>query len=173
VASASARQVTCDDCKTAIAGLEAHLTGEESLAEQIAILIAAGCPTAADPAMCEMAVAKYWPGIAKALYGFFFSQKEPCGEMGMNVCKSTTPKEWTCQECADAITLLSGIMTQQTYVDEAIVYLQGPAYCGDGGEHMENCEEAIGANIGNALAILGQAIIAQTESLCQDVIGVC
>ena len=63
------------------------MTGEESLAEQIAILIAAGCPTAPDPAQCEADVAQYWPGIAKALYGFFFTQKEPCGEMGMNVCK--------------------------------------------------------------------------------------
>merc|ERR1712036_200236 len=130
-------------------------------------------PTAADPAQCEADVAKYWPGVATVLYGYFFTVKEPCGEMGMNVCKSTTPRDWTCQECADAITLLSGIMTQDTYVQEAVEYLSGPAYCGNGGEHMPNCEEMVAQAIPQALQILGQAIIAQTESLCQDVLGVC
>ena len=57
------------------------------MAEAVAILIAAGCPTQPDPAQCEADVPKFWPGIAKVLYGFFFTQKEPCGEMGMNVCK--------------------------------------------------------------------------------------
>merc|ERR1711874_393464 len=124
------------------------------------------------PGHCEADVAQYWPGMAKVLYGFFFTQKEPCGEMGMNVCKSTTPKDWTCQECADAITLLSGIMTADQYVQEAVESLSGPAYCGDG-THDENCPAQIAEAIPQALAILGQAIIAQTESLCQDVLGVC
>ena len=64
-------------------------------------------------------------------------------------------------------------MTQDTYVQEAVEYLSGPAYCGNGGEHMPNCEEMVAQSIPQALQILGQAIIAQTESLCQDVLGVC
>merc|ERR1712080_203100 len=92
------RGPTCDECKTAVADLHAHLLGEESMAEQIAILIAAGCPTADDPAQCEADVAKYWPGIATATFGYFFTEKEPCGEMGLNVCK----KDWTCDDCTGA-----------------------------------------------------------------------
>merc|ERR1719430_3049791 len=101
---------TCDECKTAVADLHAHLLGDESMAEQIAILIAAGCPTQPDPAQCEADTAKYWPGIATATYGFFFTEKEPCG---------------------------------------------------DGGEHMPNCEEMITTSIGMALEILSQAMVAQ------------
>merc|ERR1712055_175864 len=163
------RTPTCDECKTAIADLHAHLLSEESMAEQIAILIAAGCPTQPDPAQCEADVAKYWPGIATATYGFFFTEKEPCGEMGLNVCK----REWTCDDCTGALTLLAGIMTQEEYVQEAITFLQGPGYCGDGGEHMENCEEAIATNLGMALEILSQSIVAQAVEHCQEILGVC
>jgi len=64
-------------------------------------------------------------------------------------------------------------MTQDNYIQEAVEYLSGPGYCGDGGDHMENCPAQIAEAIPAALAILGQAIIAQTESLCQEVLGVC
>merc|ERR1712112_374870 len=109
---------TCDECKSAIDAFHNHLLTEESMAEAIAILIAAGCPTQPDPAQCEADVAKYWPGIATATYGFFFTQKEPCGEMGLNVCK----REWTCDDCTGALALLAGIMTQEEYVQEAITW---------------------------------------------------
>merc|ERR1712080_775238 len=163
------RAPTCDECKTAVADLHTHSLGEESMAEQIAILIVAGCPTQPDPAQCEADIAKYWPGIAKAIYGFFLTEKEPCGEMGLNVCK----KDWTCDDCTGAITLLAGIMTEDQYVQEAIAFLQGPGYCGDESCLLPNCKEAVAANLGQALEILPQAIVAQATELCQDVIGVC
>ena len=42
--SAAPRAVTCDECQAAAADLTAHLLGEESLAEQIAILKLIVCP---------------------------------------------------------------------------------------------------------------------------------
>ena len=42
--SAASRAVTCDECQAASADLVARLLGEESLAEQIAILKLVVCP---------------------------------------------------------------------------------------------------------------------------------
>jgi len=53
----SSAQVTCEECKIAGANLVARLTGEESIAEQIAVLVGALCPGADDPAGCEDIIA--------------------------------------------------------------------------------------------------------------------
>merc|ERR1711894_436986 len=44
---------TCDECNAAAAGLLERLTSEESIAEQMGILISQVCPQAADAAACE------------------------------------------------------------------------------------------------------------------------
>merc|ERR1712241_1582953 len=78
---------SCDDCKAAVAGFKDHLLSEESLGEQQAILTLAACPQAPDPAQCEQWVATYWAGIAEVLFTWLTDVKDPCGSLGLNLCK--------------------------------------------------------------------------------------
>ena len=64
-------------------------------------------------------------------------------------------------------------MTDESYTSEIIAYLQGPAYCGNGGDHTPDCDNAIAEAMPIALQVLSQALPAQGEELCQDVLGVC
>merc|ERR1712203_1259998 len=146
VAAASAAP-SYDDCKAAVAGFKERLLTPESLAEQQAILTLAACPQAPDPAQCEQWVATYWAGIAEVLF--------------------------TCDECKGALDFLGGVMVDDSYISEAVAYLQGAAYCGNGGDHPPDCENSIAQAIPVAMAVLSEAIPAQGETLCQDVLGVC
>merc|ERR1712112_744686 len=73
----SSAQVTCDECKTAGAAMVARLTGEESIAEQVAVLVGTLCPGAEDPAGCEAGIPTAWPEIATAMYPVFLILKLP------------------------------------------------------------------------------------------------
>ena len=64
-------------------------------------------------------------------------------------------------------------MVDDSYIAEAVAYLQGSAYCGNGGDHTPDCESSIAQAIPVAMAVLSEAIPAQGETLCQDVLGVC
>ena len=69
------------------AGFKDRLLTPESLAEQQAILTLAACPQAPDPAECEQWVATYWAGIAKVLFTWLTDVKDPCGSLGLGLCK--------------------------------------------------------------------------------------
>ena len=69
------------------AGFKDRLLTPESLAEQQAILTLAACPQAPDPAQCEQWVATYWAGIAKVLFTWLTDVKDPCGSLGLGLCK--------------------------------------------------------------------------------------
>merc|ERR1711993_90701 len=168
VAAASAAP-SCDDRKAAVAGFKERLLTPESLAEQQAILTLAACPQAPDPAQCEQWVATYWAGIAEVLFTWLTDVKDPCGSLGLGLCK----KGFTCDECLGALDFLGGVMVDDSYIAEATSYLQGPAYCGNGGEHTPDCEGTIAQAIPVAMQVLSEAIPAQGETLCQDVFGVC
>merc|ERR1711892_1198151 len=53
ICGAAYSDVSCDDCKVAAAGLIDRLTSEESIAEQIGIMIAAVCPSFPAELACE------------------------------------------------------------------------------------------------------------------------
>merc|ERR550539_478636 len=152
---------TCEECNAAVDALHQHLITEESLGEQKAILIAKMCPVSENEAECEELLSTFWDGAATVLYDFFFTQKEPCGEMGMNVCN----RDWTCEDCTAAMTMLDKIMNDEVYVAEAVAYLQGDAYCGNGGEHLPDCAEKVAENLPTALKILSEALYEQEKEL--------
>ena len=64
-------------------------------------------------------------------------------------------------------------MVDSSYIAEAVTYLQGPAYCGNGGDHTPDCEGTIAQALPVAMAVLSEAIPAQGDHLCQEVVGVC
>merc|ERR1711892_175330 len=64
----AAAEPTCDECKGSVERLIERITGEESLAEQAAILTGALCPAAPSPADCEAALPVQWPLIGAVLF---------------------------------------------------------------------------------------------------------
>merc|ERR1711887_180862 len=115
---------TCDECLSAVQGFKDHLLTAESLAEQQAILVLAACPQAPDPAQCEEWVGTYWEGIATVLFDWLINVKEPCGDLGLGLCK----RDFTCDDCLGALNKLGEIMIDETYIAEGVAYMQGPAY---------------------------------------------
>merc|ERR1711970_347256 len=160
---------TCDECKKAVGDLQVRLTSQESIAEQKTILILRGCIGDFATPECEEAVQTYWPEVGPLTFNYFFTEKEPCGPLGLDVCK----RSWTCEEWTGAIGLLSNIMTQEEYVAEIITYLQGDAFCNNGDAHTPECPEHIAIGMPIGLEILSQVVVAKAEHLCQEVVGVC
>merc|ERR1719361_2767418 len=54
-------EVTCDECVASMGKLVDRLTGDESIQEQIGILLGNICPGAEDPAACEAGIGAAWP----------------------------------------------------------------------------------------------------------------
>merc|ERR1711931_593133 len=53
---------TCSDCTAVVSTIAARLSSEESIAAQQGILVGGLCPGAEDPAECEAALPRLWPG---------------------------------------------------------------------------------------------------------------
>ena len=83
-------------------------------------------------------------------------------------------RSWTCEECKGAIWLLTGAMTYHSYVTPVVTYLQGEAFCKDGNDHGEMCEQDVAKVLPIAWEILAIAFADhQDTQLCRDAAGVC
>merc|ERR1739849_25133 len=132
----SSAQVTCDECKTAGAAMVARLTGEESIAEQVAVLVGTLCPGAQDPAGCEAGIPAAWPEIAMAMYPVFLEPETVCSANDDSPCA----REITCELCLDGIGRLEAYLTAQE--EDIIAFLQGEAFCGNHPE-VETCQKML------------------------------
>merc|ERR1712193_192274 len=156
----SSAQVTCDECKTAGAAMVARLTSEESIAEQVAVLVGTLCPGAQDPAGCEAGIPAAWPEIAMAMYPVFLEPETVCS------ANDDSP----CELCLDGIGRLEAYLTAQE--EDIIAFLQGEAFCGNHPE-VETCPEDVDGLIRAAVPILGAAFVEAGTEICQDIAGVC
>ena len=69
LALASATSNTrCEDCNAVVSTLATYLTSEESLANQVDILLAEVCPGAEDPEGCVDGLPGFWADIAMLLW---------------------------------------------------------------------------------------------------------
>merc|ERR1719347_805889 len=162
----SSAQVTCDECKTAGAAMVARLTSEESIAEQVAVLVGTLCPGAQDPAGCEAGIPAAWPEIAMAMYPVFLEPETVCSANDDSPCA----REITCELCLDGIGRLEAYLTAQEV--DIIAFLQGEAFCGNHPE-VETCPEDVDGLIRAAVPILGAAFVEAGTEICQDIAGVC
>merc|ERR1712226_1001034 len=74
-------EVTCDECVASMGKLVDRLTGDESIQEQIGILLGNICPGAEDPAACEAGIGMAWPEIARAMYPVYLEGASVCGQI--------------------------------------------------------------------------------------------
>jgi len=162
----SSAQVTCEECKTAGANLVARLTGEESIAEQIAVLVGALCPGADDPAGCEEGLPTAWPEIATTMYPVFLEPETLCSVNDDSPCS----REFTCETCLDGISRLADYLAAE--IEDIIAFLQGDDFCG---KHPEDpdCAVRVDGLMRAAVPVLGAAFIESSTEICQDIAGVC
>merc|ERR1712193_138283 len=148
----SSAQVTCDECKTAGAAMVARLTSEESIAEQVAVLVGTLCPGAQDPAGCEAGIPAAWPEIAMAMYPVFLEPETVCSANEDSPCA----REITCELCLDGMSRLAEYLTAE--VEDIIAFLQGEAFCGNHPDAAD-CPERVDSFIRAAVPILGAAFV--------------
>jgi hypothetical protein len=78
-------------------------------------LVEALCPAAVVPALCEEILNNHWAHIGEAFYPVFFEDDFLCWVLG--VCSAHKEKdlvkEWTCEECTDAIAGIADFMISQ------------------------------------------------------------
>merc|ERR1711887_201413 len=143
--------VTCEECLAFAGKMQEHLMGEDSVDEQVEMLVANGCSQDADPAQCEAYAREYWPKIAQSAFGTFLEAKSICQQLG--VCDARNVRDTTCDEC------------KQSMTGKVIEYLVGDNFCG-ATDHPETCMEVVKKQIPLALPLLGQLLVETSEEHC-------
>merc|ERR1712215_321597 len=94
----------------------------------------------------------------------------------LGLCKKATtiftPRDWTCEECADILARSAAYMAEEDTIAEAVAWLQGDCFCGQDGQTAD-CPDLIATILPLAMPVLGQALVEQTAELCQEAVGVC
>merc|ERR1712098_958374 len=109
---------TCQECNDSIGRLLARITGEESLAEQAAILTGTLCPGAPDPDMCAASLPEQWPIIGGILFPEFLQADAICDDVG--ICYLF--KEITCEDCEAGVSYITGLMRDEGEVAAAVAF---------------------------------------------------
>merc|ERR1719228_241742 len=152
--ASAAKQVTCDECKAAAAGLVERLTTDESIEEQAGIIIATVCPQASDSAACEAGVGEYWGAIAGCLYPTFIGADDACIKVGL--CTEAEPilRDWTCED----------LIKEPDVVQEGIELLQGDCFCKQPG-HTDACPAMVAELVPPAMEVLSGVLVETTTEL--------
>merc|ERR1711936_868401 len=162
---------TCDECNAAAAGLLERLTSEESINEQMGILISQVCPQAADAAACEAGLTMWWSDMANCLYPAFIGGGDPCGQLGLCKVKSALG-DWTCDDCTDIMTRVAEFMKDPETIAQGIAVLEGECFCGAEG-HTADCPALVESLAAPVMQVLSAVLMETTPELCQDIVGVC
>merc|ERR1712226_90924 len=141
---------SCTDCTAVVNVIQARLTSEESVNEQIAMLVAGLCPMDEDPAFCEENLPDFWRSIAALLWpGYWNPEAEwMCGP----TCAAPEDTSMDCEACTTGI---QGAMDQLLAAEtiEAIIAAITPPLCADSAD----CAAAADFVIRNGLPLLASA----------------
>ena len=166
----SPRDITCEECTEAFGKLVARLLTEDSLAEQIDILKAAGCAVLEDPEACITLVDTWWGVMASILYPNLMNPQNLCMMSGNCMVKSV--KEWTCEECVGGVEMAANYFASEESIQAGIDLLSGDIFCG-APEATENCAEEMASWLPVAIPILSAALKEQEIQLCHEEVGIC
>merc|ERR1711899_300532 len=162
---------SCDECNVAAAGLLERLTSEESINEQMGILISQVCPQAADAAACEAGLSMWWSDMANCLYPAFIGAGDACERLGLCKVKSVLG-DWTCDDCTAIMTRVADFMKEADTIAQGVAILQGECFCGAAG-HTPECPGLVAGLAAPAMQVLSAVLMELTPELCQDILGVC
>merc|ERR1711936_664574 len=98
----TAAEWTCDDCTAVVGALATTLSSEESIDNQVAILLAEVCPQAENPDECIEQLPAFWAKVAGVLWpGYYQPDAEwMCAQEGL--CGAGV-REINCEECFQGI----------------------------------------------------------------------
>merc|ERR1712226_841729 len=155
---------SCSDCTAVVSVISARMSSEESINQQIDMLVAGLCPESDDPAGCEAGLPDFWRAIAAILWPGYW---DPAAE-------------WMCgPTCEDCTTGIQGAI-DQLLAEETINTIAGlfsdpeGEFC-SGAEDVEFCSSAADFVIRNGLPLLGSAADAsQFPPVCNAAVeGTC
>merc|ERR1712228_685112 len=131
-------------------------TCEDSLANQIDILLAEVCPMVEEPDVCVAELATFWAKISAVLWpGYFDAEAEwMCGSE--DICgASKQVKAMTCEECTQGINgAIDQLLLPET-IEGIVIALSGDAFCGQDND-PETCKAVIEFLIPVALPALAE-----------------
>merc|ERR1712226_1258642 len=91
---------SCTDCTAVVNVIQARLTSEESVNEQIAMLVAGLCPMDEDPAFCEENLPDFWRSIAALLWPGYWNPEAEW--MCAPECAAPEDGAMDCEACTAA-----------------------------------------------------------------------
>merc|ERR1719370_2125902 len=149
LALTSAENWPCEDCHAVVSTLATYLTSEESLANQIDILLAEVCPDAEDPEGCVAGLPEFcamilWPGYWDPEAAWMCATEDICPSQSRGM---------TCQECFDGIKAGIEQLLLPSTITGIVEALSGDVFCG-ATETPEECANIIAALIPVALPAL-------------------
>jgi len=118
---------TCSDCTAVVSTIAARLSSEESIAAQLAILVGGLCPGAENPAECEAALPRYWPGIAAILWPGYW---DPTADwMCADICAAPEDTVMTCDSCKMGIQSAIDQLLEVATLDAIVDILANGEFC--------------------------------------------
>merc|ERR1739838_59108 len=98
---------TCDECQAVVKALANDLTSEESVQDQVNLLLAEVCPVAEDVDQCVEQLPEFWTKIAMTLWPLYYNPDQDfmCGVW--TICETSTTtsttgpstRTVTCEQC--------------------------------------------------------------------------
>merc|ERR1712123_331062 len=158
-------EATCEDCQAVVMTISAYLTAEESVSNQVEILLAEACPRTEDPETCVEKLPAFWGQVAAVLWPGYYNADAEWMCANEDACGAPT-RGMTCDECLSGIRASIDQLLSEEFVSGIVEALSGNGFCG-GTEDPEMCAKVIADLIPLALpALAGGFDSESTPMLC-------
>merc|ERR1712215_201478 len=165
----TAAEWTCDDCTAVVGALATYLSSEESIDNQVAILLAEVCPQAENPDECLEQLPAFWAKVAGVLWpGYYQPDAEwMCAQEGL--C-GPAARDINCEECFQGIQGSIDQLLSEPFINGIVEALSGDGFCGME-EDPELCANIIAELIPLALPILaGGSTLEGQQDACNSAV---
>ena len=85
LSSAAPSKPTCEDCHSVVRAISANLTSQESIAQQVEVILSKVCPESFNPEKCLEELPEFWAEIAQVLWPEYYKPEAEwmCGARGI------------------------------------------------------------------------------------------
>merc|ERR1711887_96202 len=169
----TAAEPTCEDCTAVVTTIATYLTAEESIGNQVEVLVAEVCPQAVDPDACVAGLPDFWTRIAAVLWPGYWNPEADWMCAGEGPCGAGL-REMTCEECTSGIQAGIDQLLSEEVINGIVDALSGDGFCGIE-EDPEMCANVIAELIPLALPILaGNSTPENQRGVCNTAVpGTC
>merc|ERR1712215_52439 len=169
----SAAEPTCEDCTAVVTTIATYLTAEESIGNQVEVLVAEVCPQSVDPDACVAGLPDFWTKIANLLWPGYWNPEADWMCAGEGPCGAAV-RDATCEECTGGIQAGIDQPLLPSTISGIVEALSGEAFCGME-EDPDMCANIIAELIPLALPILaGGSTPENQQSICNTALpGTC